>query len=112
MADKISIWKMTEAELLTEVTSLCEQRGVWWVHVDTPFHNRKRQNLIGFPDLFLCGTRAAMFAELKKQQGWTSSREQTLWKYRLQAARQRWALWQPRDLESGRIERELDTLCT
>jgi hypothetical protein len=112
MPGKVSIWDMTEAELLAEVVSLCEQRGIWWVHIDTPYRNRKRQNLIGFPDLFLCGTRGIMFAELKKQRGWTSSPEQTSWKHQLRGAGQRWELWQPRDLESGRIERALDMLCT
>jgi hypothetical protein len=108
MAGK-SIWEMTEAELLAEVISLCEQRGIWRVHIDTPYRNRKRQNLVGFPDLFLCGTRAVMFAELKKEGAWMR-RVQTDWKYRLLNAGQRWVLWEPHDLESGRIARELDSL--
>jgi hypothetical protein len=108
----VSIWKMTEAELLAEVISLCEQRKIWWVHIDTPFRNKRRQNMIGFPDLFLCGTAGIMFRELKKQQGWKTSPAQTSWKYRLLAVGQNWDLWQPRDLESGRISRELDSLCS
>jgi hypothetical protein len=112
MADGVSTWRMTEAQLLAEVISLCEQRRIWWVHIDTPFHNKRRQNLIGFPDLFLCGTAGIMFRELKKQRGFTSSPEQTNWKYRLVAAGQDWGLWQPSDLESGRISRELDSLCS
>jgi hypothetical protein len=107
----ISIWKMTEAELLAEIISLCEQRGISLVHNDAPHHSKRRQNLIGFPDLFLCGTHRAAFRELKKQDG-RSSPEQTTWKYRLLAAGQDYDVWRPKDLESGRIERELDLLCS
>jgi len=101
---------MTEDELLAEVTARCKQHGIWWVHIDTPFHNRRRQNLIGFPDLFLCGTKGIAFRELKSQYTGRMSSEQTTWKYRLIAAGQDWALWRPSDLESGRIDRELDQL--
>jgi hypothetical protein len=103
---------MTEAELLTEVTTRCEQRGIWWVHIDTPFHNKRRQNMAGFPDLFLCGTKRTAFWELKSQYGKMSGSKQTDWKYRLQAAGQDWHLFRPSDLESGRIDRELDQLCS
>jgi hypothetical protein len=103
---------MTEDELLAEVAARCEQRGIWWVHIDTPFHNKRRQNMIGFPDLFLCGTKRAAFRELKSQWRGRMSSEQTDWRYRLQAAGQDWDLWRPSDLESGRIDRELDGLCS
>ena len=111
MVGEVSIWQMTEAELLAEVISRCERRGIRWVHIDTPHHNKKRQNLTGFPDLFLCGRTRVAFRELKKQYSRTSSPQQTTWKYALLAAGQDWAIWQPSDLESGRIDRELDSLC-
>ena len=103
---------MTEDQLLKEVVRRCEKRGIAWVHIDTPHHNKRRQNLIGFPDLFLCGPRRVAFRELKKEYGRISSPEQTTWKYRLKAAGQDWDLWKPSDLESGRIDRELDQLCS
>lgn len=106
-----SVYKMSEAELLAEITSLCEQRRIALVHNDAPHHSRRRQNLIGFPDLFLCGTYRVAFRELKKQDGRTTP-DQTTWKYRLRAAGQDYDIWRPKDLESGRIERELDLLCS
>jgi hypothetical protein len=106
-----SIWQVSEAELLAAIIPLCEQRGIWWVHIDTPHHNKRRQNLFGFPDLFLCGTRRIAFRELKKQDGRTRP-TQTDWKYRLWAAGQDYDVWRPGDLQSGRIQRELDLLCS
>lgn len=103
---------MTEAELLAEVAARCEERGIAWVHIDTPAHNKRRQNLIGFPDLFLCGTKGIAFRELKSQYTGRMRSKQTTWKYRLVAAGQDWDLWRPSDLESGRIDRELDGLCS
>jgi hypothetical protein len=104
-------WSMTEEQLLAEVAARCERRGIWWVHIDAPHHNRRRQNLVGFPDLLLCGPGGIAFRELKSgAYGARLRSEQTAWKYRLKAARQDWALWKPADLESGRIDRELDAL--
>lgn len=111
MSGEVSIWQMSEAELLRRVIGLCEERGIRWVHIDTPHHNKRRQNMTGFPDLFLCGSRRVAFRELKKQYMPRTSRDQTTWKYALLAADQDYGQWQPSDLQSGRIERELDHLC-
>lgn len=102
-----SIWTMTEAHLHAAVTALCDRMGVWWVHVDTPHHN-KGASLKGFPDLHLVGTRTA-YRELKTMRG-TMSPEQTGWKHRLVGAGADWGLWRPEDLQSGRIEREIAAL--
>jgi hypothetical protein len=67
VADEVSIWQMSEAELLARVIRLCEERGIRWVHIDTPHHNKRRQNMTGFPDLFLCGSERVAFRELKRQ---------------------------------------------
>jgi hypothetical protein len=102
---------MTEEELLAEVTERCDQRGITWVHISAPHHNRRRHNLIGFPDLLLVGPAGIAFRELKSNRlGARASSEQTVWKYRLQAIGQDWQLWRPEDLRSGRIDRELDGL--
>jgi hypothetical protein len=103
-------WKMTEDELLAAIVSRCEELGIYWVHIDAPHHNRRRQNLIGFPDLFLCGTGDVAFRELKRQAG-DMRPEQTGWKYRLLAAGANYTVWRPADLTSGAIERELKALC-
>lgn len=107
----VSKWQMTEDQLLEEVIRLCEERGISCVHIDTPHHNKRRNNLLGFPDLFLCGTHRVAFRELKKQFGAQVSPDQTSWRYRLQGAGQDWDIWKPSDLESGRIAQELDQLC-
>ncbi len=105
-----SIRSMTEDQLHAEVTRLCEQRGIRWVHIDTPYRNKSR-DLIGFPDLQLFGTAGIAFRELKSQHG-KMRPEQTDWRYRLLAAGQDWAVWRPSDLASGAIAAELDRLCT
>jgi hypothetical protein len=112
VAGEVSIWQMSEAELLERVIRLCEERSIRWVHIDTPHHNKKRQNMTGFPDLFLCGSKHIAFRELKRQNRPRTSPEQTTWKYALLAAGQDYKQWQPSDLKSGRIERELDYLCS
>ena len=106
----VPIWTMTEAELLLAVVELCEQRGVAWIHIDTPHHN-KGDDLRGFPDLLLVGLYGVAFRELKTMASRGRLRPaQTGWKYRLLSAGQDWAVWTPGDLESGRIARELDLL--
>jgi len=105
-----SVWQMTEEQLEAEILALCEEREITWAHIDTPHHNRKRHNLAGFPDLMLFGRGGSMFRELKRQRNPGGSPAQTNWKYWLLAAGQDYAIWQPRDLESGRIKRELDRL--
>ncbi len=111
MTGEVSTWKMTEAQLLAAVIERCECRPILWVHIDTPHHNKRRQSLTGFPDLFLCGRIGVAFRELKSQYG-EMRPEQTTWRYKLLAAGQNWDIWRPVDLESGRIDRELDGLCS
>jgi hypothetical protein len=106
-----SIWQMTEEELLTEVVSRCERYGVASVHIDNAHHSKRRGDLIGFPDLILCGRNGVAFRELKREGPWHSLRPaQAAWKWRLLAAGQDWDIWQPSDLTSGRIDRELAAL--
>jgi hypothetical protein len=73
---------VTEEQLLAEVMTRCGQRGIAAVHISAPHHNRRRQNLIGFPDLFLRGSRQVAFVELKTQ-GEKPHGEQVTWRYRL-----------------------------
>jgi len=94
---------------LAEVMARCEHWSIVAVHISAPHHNRRRQNLMGFPDLFLCASRQVAFAELKTQ-GEKPKGEQVTWRYRLQAAGRTWRLWRPSDLASGLIDRELEAL--
>ena len=103
------IYSMTEAQLLQEVTLRCDRYGVAWVHIDTPHHNRRGQNMAGFPDLFLCGPEGAAFRELKSRSGRIGA-EQWNWGHRLLTAGENWAVWQPDNLSSGDIDKELAAL--
>lgn len=102
---------MTEAELLTAVTSgtrkrpgLCRVIGVRYFHP----HDARR-SVPGWPDLTLVGSYGLVFRELKSQYG-TLRPEQGDWGYALRAAGADWDVWRPSDLSSGRIEAELRAL--
>ena len=92
---------MTETELLAAVRQLCRRYDVVMDHRYLPLHDRP-----GWPDCSLLGTRAAAFRELKNaRRAVTPAQHQT-------GARMRdcgldWDVWRPRDLTSGRIEREI-----
>jgi hypothetical protein len=96
---------VTEDQLLARVIVLCDDRGY------RVYHSRdsRRDQGKGFPDLVIAGCTGVLFRELKDQSG-RLEREQTVWKWRLHACRANWGLWRPADLESGRIERELEAI--
>jgi hypothetical protein len=95
---------MTEAELLVHVTGMADDLGLLWFH-----DNDSRKDKPGFPDLVLAGMQATAFAELKDEYG-TLDSAQVAWKWRLLAGGQRWYLFRPSDLESGRILGELESI--
>jgi hypothetical protein len=96
---------LTEAELQTEVFKLCEQYGHMCFHST----DARLDHGPGYPDLTIVGQHGVIFAELKQQFA-GHSREQTVWRYRLQAAGQDYRLWRPYDLFTGTIEDTLKTL--
>ena len=98
---------MTEGDLLSEVLRLAEKYGVLAYHV----YDSRRSSGPGFPDLVLASTSGLMFVELKDSVGMRSP-DQVTWAYTLAAAGQAYAVWRPRDLESGLIESELSELAT
>ena len=110
----VTIWQMTEEQLLTEVLARCLDHDVSRIHIDNPGRNRRRDDLPGFPALLLCGRNGIAFRELKKQwhfyPGDNLSSRQVTWKYRLLAAREDWGIWKPSDLADGTIDRELAAL--
>lgn len=109
---------MTEADLLAEVTALCDRLGLLWHHDPDPhrfglrrirewFRARGRP---GFPDLVIAGPGGYLFAELKSDDGDTSA-EQDMWAFYLtRDEANRWTLWRPADCTSGRIRNELHRL--
>ena len=102
---------MTEAELLAEVTALCDRLGLLWFHrTDTP---RSSQGTPGFPDLVVLGPGGLIFAELKSNEGQTSA-DQDRWAWNLHNTfdlNSPWRLWQPTDLHYGWVKEELEALC-
>jgi hypothetical protein len=102
---------MNEAELLAEITGLCDELGVWWVHLpDSRNLGKAGGHWPGFPDLLLAGLHGHAFREVKGQGQWKLRTKQTSWKNQLAAAGADWALWTEPDLRSGRIRRELEAL--
>jgi hypothetical protein len=101
---------MSEADLLAEVTAICDETGVWWVHLlDSRKVGGAGGRWAGFPDLFLAGLYGVAFREVKGRR-WKLETSQTDWKNRLLAAGADYAIWTEPDLRSGRIRRELEAL--
>lgn len=98
---------MTEAELLRAVGRLCDERHLTWEH------NPDSRQMVGHrgkPDLIIVG-RELIMAELKNNSN-TLSPDQRRWGSKLQKASVRWYCWRPRDLISGVIQRELDSIAS
>jgi hypothetical protein len=92
---------VNEADLQGTVIDMCRLFGVAWYHAYS-----SRRSVPGWPDLALCGSRGFMTRELKAP-GEKPTPEQQDWGLMLRAAGISWDVWQPDDLRSGRIQREL-----
>ena len=105
---------MTEDHLLRAVLKMARLFGLKAAHFRPAlsqsgrWHTAVQGDGKGFPDLVIVG-RDVIFPELKSEKG-RYSPEQIAWKAALEAAGMRAPTWQPADLESGRIERELRAL--
>lgn len=95
---------MNEPELDCEVHRLLHDYGLLAYHVE----DSRRVSLKGWPDLVILG-RAVLFRELKADTGRTAHAQTQVGRL-LQAGGADWAVWRPRDLTSGRIERELEAV--
>lgn len=60
----------------------------------------------GFPDLVIIGPNGVLWRELKIPPDGLTGAQRALG-YTLQASGQDWAVWIPRDRDSGRIRREI-----
>lgn len=96
---------MTEAELQDDVTEMCDDRGLVWIH--NPDCRRVRK---GWVDLIILG-HGALFVELKASDG-RRSKKQIAMADSLILAGLPYRLWRPADLASGSIENELNELAT
>lgn len=103
-----------ELAFQAEVLALCEGRNLWPVLVNPARFTQRAASNRGFPDLVIYGPGGAIHRELKISLGYGRglSPAQTTWRNRLQAAGQDWAIWTPRELRDGSIERELDAIET
>jgi hypothetical protein len=96
---------MTEQELLSQITKLCDDRNIIYHHC---YDSRKCAGN-GFPDLVIAGKHRVLWVELKSQYG-TFDPQQTKWKYALLATGQHWCTWRPSDLHHGYIAQTLAEL--
>jgi hypothetical protein len=97
---------MTEAELVTEIGKLCDQPWLIWHHCPD---SRRCAGVAGMPDLFIAGRAGCLWVELK-QPGRKLRPEQTVWRYMLTAAGQRYVIWTERDLDNGAVRSALEAL--
>lgn len=91
---------MSEGELQEKVLALCAELGLRTHHEPD-----SRRSGRGWPDLVIIGTRV-LYRELKSNIG-TLSHDQKALGWKLKAAGQDWAVWWPKDLGNGNIERQL-----
>ncbi|SRR5581483_8537716 len=96
---------MTEDELLEEITSAADKRGLLWHHCPD---SRRCQGRRGQPDLLLVG-KDILFVELKDEDGETSV-DQDMWLWRLHEIGIGYVVWKPGDWCSGRVQSALDEL--
>lgn len=102
---------LTEAQFEAGVLALCTARDLWVYRVPKLTRSGVRGRSKGWPDLVISSENHVIFRELKTEQGSTSA-HQDMWGWRLGRAGLDWALWRPADLDSGKIEAELDALTT
>ena len=103
---------LTHDQLLAEDIGRCDGRQLWAVPINPARFNHRAGASKGFPDVMIVGPGGVLFRELKTYAAPNLNPGQTTWRYRLQAAQQDWAVWTPRDLDSGRVDAELVALET
>lgn len=96
----------TEADFQRAVTDLLDTLGLRYWH-----DNDSRRNKAGLPDLIIVCPAGVLWRELKTERGRVTS-EQREWLTDLHSAGQDADVWRPRDLDTGRIARELQALRT
>lgn len=107
---------MSENDLLKAVLEMAKLFGLMTAHFrparrqmedgTTRWETAVQGDGKGYPDLTIAGSAGVLFRELKSEKG-VCSAEQSIWLGRLKEAGQDASVWRPRDLKSGRIEKEL-----
>lgn len=94
---------MTEAQFQAAVVDLAKLLGL------DVFHVRNSRGMApGWPDLVIVGTHV-LYRELKTEAGVLTPEQRRIGS-RLTRAGADWAVWRPRDLRSGVVERQLRQL--
>jgi hypothetical protein len=94
-------YRMIEAELQVNVTTLARDLGIWFYH---PYDSRRSEK--GWPDLVLVGPGGALFRELKRESGRLTPEQRRVGSM-LTHAGLNWSTWRPRDLLDQTIHRQL-----
>jgi hypothetical protein len=97
--------EMTEAHLEREVRRLAKRHGVHGMHI---LDSRRAIGAAGMPDWMFIG-RDVLWRELKRAYEGLEG-EQAAWRWRLLAAGANYGIWRPLDLETGRIDQELQAI--
>jgi len=101
---------VSEDDLIAAVGALCVRHQLLWAHFTVVYRGRRDiHGCYGFPDLVIAGPGGILFRECKSAGG-KLRREQRYWSVVLGFAGGDWAVWQPADLDSGRIEDELQAI--
>lgn len=95
--------QVAEAQLQADVLDLANRLRFACHHC---YDSRLCGPHAGMPDLILVGHGRLIFAELKRQGGYESTRQRG-WRFALQAAGAEVYIWRPRDWSNGTIERVL-----
>jgi hypothetical protein len=95
--------QVSERDFQRTVTQLCDWLQLDWFH---PLSSRGMRP--GWPDLVIIGDRI-LYRELKSESGVVSAEQRRVGS-RLTRAGADWAVWRPRDLRSGVVERQLRQL--
>ena len=104
---------MTEAELVAKVLFECGRHELLVHHCRD---SRRCEGTPGVPDLIIASSNGVLFAELKGPAGETSA-DQDLWLWVLHEIIRKhihgplgYAVWRPKDWDSGLIQYRLQTL--
>jgi hypothetical protein len=95
---------VTEQLLQAAVIDMCKIYGIAWYH---PYFSRR--SVPGWPDMAICGAHGFITRELKSATGKPTA-DQERWGWMLRQAGISWDVWRPGDLDSGRIQRELNAI--
>lgn len=99
---------MSHAVLCGVIERRADELGILWTHLpDTARRIAHR----GFPDYVLSGPFGTMFREVKTT-GEQPDTDQRTWGWMLRAGGEDYAIWEPKDLPTERIYRELRRIAT